>query len=1051
MREELEPSLPVPKLRRVRDSVFDALVKRGLILIICVGFVPISWFRGRLISGGDFFFPVSAEIGLENASFAWWGHGLGGLPNQINTFPFQLTMLFLERMGVSALEREQLALSALVMGAGLSMYYLSSILQAHRDQFQSVTSGIMYMTSFWSLVGLWTVPYTLNFYNVFGFAFLPFTLGLYFKAVHDESYRFATFAAASSLLMTGMGFTAWSYLGFMVLFTVILAVFDRRVSYFKILGLFLLLWCAFNAFWILQVLSISRTLLYSPYRFYSPDIDAYRAHTSQTIDTLRFAGYWLLSTKVYGDPITPWVSPWVLYLAFILPLLAFLSAVLKPRNKNVVLFLFVIVVSALILNGPNPPLGAAVVTILQITHLLPFVRDPFVTIGYFLNLSYCFLGSVTLSELLRLRLTNTSARTFVPGPPALHVSILARGGSKLPRAVIVGLLLFLVVGVGVWPYWTGAVIRSNGPSIPSARIVLPAYYEDAATWVNSMPDSFTILAIPLYLPGRLIAYSWANGTDGYFGESPLLWLFTKPVIEYTPDANGLAQNVEDLIFSGDSEVSSGLSAMNIKYLLFSSDFHPLLTPTYAYVPPIQGDSAPNLFSDPAAFLSFLSSIPNLVLAKEFGKLYFFRNLLWKPIPVKVAGETTVAVGDPNDIIRFLETDSIPNIVITPSSNESLQQFFFNLDGNHPIVFLRKDFNVETKEVSFYFAVPHTQAYVLRLTWHLGRVPTSWLQLDGRSVNANLSLSTSTSSIGPITLLSGSHTLSYRVDEYHETISDGWATPLGWENITHFAARNYEGWKPVIYASSLCDDPSLLGPAYSMALCFPPNAMPYKLPLAALYNDVWPVANSTLIFAKAGSAPIIVDGIFVDNKTVSVRTVWTDTDTYYRGYNRTVAYPIVIRPGNRAILQLATSTATSKDLYIVSGSNAADHLELYPVLNSTQSAPTTERIEEVNPTLYHLQIASNSNFYVQLTQTFNEGWEAYANGVLLTPQKHFIGSGFSNVWQIQTTGKVKVDLVFESQTVVYVGAWITSITLLISLLILAIYDRKNHTIGKCRRQ
>ncbi|MEM2144745.1 MAG: hypothetical protein QW279_05255 [Candidatus Jordarchaeaceae archaeon] len=277
-----------------------------------------------------------------------------------------------------------------------------------------IIAGILYMTNFWSLVSLWTVPYTFNFHNTFAFAFFPLMVAFFIKGLKETKWvRFICFSSMVSLLIAPAYINptlALVQVAF-ILFVTLLYLIQAKQNILKLLArfpVFVGFYFLFNAYWILPLIPLYQTFLSSPYRVYSPDVDAFRDHSVSLIDALRFSGssgYWTLKTTVCNDQIIPWASVYssqfFVLLSFGLPLLAFLAIILKPRDKGVFLFSIIAVISVLFITGSNPPFGNLLEKILYQSNLIALFRDPFNKFGYFLSLSYSYLWAVSLSTLVK--------------------------------------------------------------------------------------------------------------------------------------------------------------------------------------------------------------------------------------------------------------------------------------------------------------------------------------------------------------------------------------------------------------------------------------------------------------------------------------------------------------------------------------------------------------------------------------------------------------------------------------------------------------------------
>lgn len=149
------------------------LFSRGLILIFLVGIIPITWFKGNfLIAGGDYFPVVFPKLSLNNSLFVWSLEGLGALPKASPKLLLNVVHFLFQEVGLGPVVWEQIAFYFIIVSAGISMFYLTFTISDKR-KLAPVLSGLFYMTNFWALISLWTVPYTFTFNGTFAFSFFP--------------------------------------------------------------------------------------------------------------------------------------------------------------------------------------------------------------------------------------------------------------------------------------------------------------------------------------------------------------------------------------------------------------------------------------------------------------------------------------------------------------------------------------------------------------------------------------------------------------------------------------------------------------------------------------------------------------------------------------------------------------------------------------------------------------------------------------------------------------------------------------------------------------
>lgn len=238
-------------------------------------------------------------------------------------------------------------------------------------------------------------------------------VALFIKSLKKTNWIKYTFYASAVSLLMSPAFTnpvipllQITFLFFVVLLYSVPKRPNRSLLAIKFF-VFISLWFLINAYWIFPLIPLASTFIGSPYRMYSPDIIAFRDHSVPLVDALRITGpngYWTLNQKVSGDPIIPWAniysSPILVLLSFLMPIAAFLPIILRPRDKGVILFSTVAIVSILFVTGSNPPFGSILEQILFRTNLIGLFREPFAKFGYFLALSYSYLWAICLSVIL---------------------------------------------------------------------------------------------------------------------------------------------------------------------------------------------------------------------------------------------------------------------------------------------------------------------------------------------------------------------------------------------------------------------------------------------------------------------------------------------------------------------------------------------------------------------------------------------------------------------------------------------------------------------------
>jgi hypothetical protein len=974
------------------------LLKKGLIIIFFISLVPLSWFRGYLIGGGDYFPEINPEISLERALYTWTQHGLGGLPKANSLIFLEIVIFILSKIGVSFITIQSFFFFFINFCAGFSMFYLTYLL-SNRNLLASILSAIFYITNLWALISLWTIPYTFTFYYNFAYSFTPLLIAFFIKTLTENKIKLfppmlTTLLMSPSYIIPPV-FLIQLFVLFLIFIYFLFISKNRSLLVIKF-NIFISCLLLANAYWLLPLFLLSREFYMSPYRLYSPDLDAFKSHSIPILDAFRISGpngYWTLRDKVYDDPIIPWASsyssPIFIFISFLLPLIAFSSLLLKPKNKLILLFSCIASISILMLTGSNPPFGSILTKLLENFLLLPLFRDPFHKFGLYLALSYSVLVGITLSSGINkiLNLTNKTTIRFF---------------KRITLLLICAFIILLLTIVYAWPYWTGDVIYGGGKVLPSARIQVPYYYFEAADWLNSFNEDFNILSLPLVKAGALSSYLFANGSQGYFGAEPALNIFKKPLLFTEVDANGMTKYVVQLILNKSPYVAKILALMNVKYILYHNDINPFLAKMY------------NIPSDPFSLQPVLNSLPYIELEKRFGELYFYRNKLWKPSEIMVYTDLPVYIFNKNDSTSF--------------------NFYILKEG---------EYNLTIYGLIRYNTTPEDLLKII--------------SIDGKTLskydNITVNISDTFITINKIKLEKGFHTLAFNYPKKSLIVIDGWKYPINWSTMSDCCeARSFYGqgyqWKTVVRAD---------GNQENDTINFYPNSAPYKIP-----EGVWRVYNSTLIYLINNNPyPLYIDQIYLDGEPLIIHfdfEHWNYNligwwESGFMGLMGSIevkpSFPIIIPPHQKAILAISEHQIP-KNITLVEKPIKADLIELtlvkhsYTLDNAVESLIKFKYIR-VNPTSYILDVNSSLPFFLVLNQLYNENWKISINGTELPQENHFIGFKYANVWKIEKTGHMIIKIDFYPQKLFYIGLIITSIVYITLFLLekikLICYERK----------
>ena len=688
----------------------------AILTIFLVGLVcPIMWFRGNaLIAGGDYFPDLEPYRGISKYFYIWSEEGLGGTYQPFQLIPYKTFLAILNLLDTPIFIIQRILLYLLFAFSGISMYYLAVILLGTKNKIVPLLSALFYMFNPWALVLIWSVHYTMSIGMIFAYSFFPLMLAVVAKGLKEKKgLKYIAYTSPLITLVSVAGYSnpiiavlQWTLIAFYFIFHTITERRDAR-HVLKFAFMFFSTWLLLNAFWILPFLPLTR--LYYSVSGYGPlinvrDIDAFRASGRPLFDVLRLSGYWTLQGRVASDSIIHWAPSYsspLASLSLLLPLLAFVPILLKRKDKNVLFFTFLAILSIFFMKGSNAPLGEFTESFFIKTGLIVPFRNPYHKFGFYVALSYSFLIAYALGETFR-RLANIN-QFSIKRLKKINILTLSHFKGVVPIACI-----FLLVGLYVWPFWTGDVVHPGGKVIPSARVKIPNYYFEAASWLDSQEDDFNIYSLPLKTH-VYAAYWWNNGSEGYLGEDPALTIFSKPIIHLGSNAYGLAGRIAELIVNNrTSGVGELLSLLNAKYVLLHNDTDIVFTNGgYAIIPPSDN------------FQNILEHSNDLILERKFGELTFYRNLRWRPNQVNLLSNIVTVNGSTNDLFNF-----IVGVADKFSLNESL---FFSSEQLSPF---------QTAFVTNYEDSVIISSKIVNITVYDGREnPFKWSSLENETYAA----------------------------------------------------------------------------------------------------------------------------------------------------------------------------------------------------------------------------------------------------------------------------------------------------------------------------
>jgi len=625
-----------------------------IVLILAIGTLSLTWFRGDfLVSQGDFLFVPSRLRSFFRTFYVWddvTGLGMSNMRITAGVIPYEFFRASTEVFGVSLTTAEKAWFYLTFTLSGLSMYLLTSTVVTGRGRrLASLFSALFFMMNEYAL--LFVIVPANGFLLIY--SFLPLILALYIRGVKKRGAFRDSFLLNLALLLTTTSFInpvfaiiTWFLIFSFFIFHIITFREWKNITRFTFISF--AIWFALNAYWILpntygsleEIGKVSAAYSNIGMQF----TDTWKLNSVQLVDALRLTGFWAINSNYRGDPYVYWgtmhSTPLFLIISLLIPLLAFSPILLKRRNPYVLYFALLAVFGVFLVKGPYPPFEEISAWLFDNVPLYPvFFSASYLRFGIYVAFSYSLMIGVGASELYYL----------IKGSGKMNMEIKLGKGRYLRRLgsmFTIALLAFLLFAVYSWPFWTGDVVYPGGNIIPSARVKIPSYYSEASGSIKTQKDSFNIFSLPTS-KFDYATYWWNNGSHGFLGDDPTVWLLSRPVIISAQSGHGLSGYLAELITTNSTRsIAKALALMNVKYVLFHRDSN------WKYL-----EGHPWWIStSPESFQAILNSQQSLLFEESFGELDFYRNEYWRPMHIYATPNITLVDGGLDEMIQFIQED-----------------------------------------------------------------------------------------------------------------------------------------------------------------------------------------------------------------------------------------------------------------------------------------------------------------------------------------------------------------------------------------------------------
>jgi hypothetical protein len=538
---------------RFKDLIFK---NRPLLLLIGLSLLlPAIWLREGLVvayaEGGFTHFLIEPLRLLSIAKYTWWDIFGFGIEN-IRALPltsYALLASGLQVFKIPPIVRQYLIFAAILLLSTISMYFLVIELVNKKKKLQLV--------ALWAALFYILNPYTMNVWHrfasaIFGLPLPPLIFLLAIRLFRKASFLSAFLFGATVLLFSVNAVNPGYFIPFFLpaIFYVIYQTFcDRQFGQWKYFGLSIFLAAGLVFWWILPLLF---GIWQEPYSVgFLNDIGTLQAISQRT--PLLFISRLIDVSTIhwYGVNYYPgWIE-------FLIPALAIVAILLGKKNNKVLFFGLLLIMGLFLSKGLQPPGGAVFEWMFYHLPFFGMFRSPFEKFGLIVAFSYAFLVSFGLYSL----------------------------GSKIKnetwnRAILL-IVSILLLGISVWPMWTGELfsfwegIIAEGVEVPTAEVEIPEYWHQAASFINQDKRDYRIIFLP-QAPLDQIVYRWDHGYWGAdFGSVNLL--FNNPVITHliwASHADAYRRLVlEDLFLAGNKVYPVLFSFMNTEYVFVRNDIN----------------------------------------------------------------------------------------------------------------------------------------------------------------------------------------------------------------------------------------------------------------------------------------------------------------------------------------------------------------------------------------------------------------------------------------------------------------------------------------------
>jgi len=995
--------------------------------ILIIGLISLTWFRGLLINTSDFVLPLDREKYFLATLSIWDDRFTTGFNNplQIPNMLFGLFSTFTQKIGIPLLTYEMIIFYIWFAGSGISAYIFSRILNF--GMIARISSSLIYMINPYALVLIWgigqgqvQIEYTV----------LPLIIGLFIHGIiNKKSIRYIL---GLQLLWFSLGLfgtqanVQLTLVYWVAIFIIFISYSLHKISkhdfssFFngtKFLTFSIIFFGLLNFYWLIPTIP-QLTSYFQHYSglaetAFSPNIEVYIQNSVFLNGAIRLMGYWAFNGAWQGGEYYTYASSYSSYLMIIISFLIPAMVILGIRKlKSKALLLIPLYFAGLFLiKGVHSPLGWINEYVFINFSLFQTGRNVIMTWGLLTALCTSLLFGLGVGSIYEW--LSKHSKTI-----------------KLPFINIIGVsvILFLVIGLLGFPFFTGDIIRGPSANFTTvdARFEVPEYYYDFEKFIESEQGDFRILALPLHKAGN----GFFNWTHGYVGPEPLVYFSNNPVVysnNLSPMFKLLGESFGNHPIPKQSTADI-LSMLQIKFIVVHEDSEWNLIEAYR----------DQFYFSNLELINDVLDAPNIEFHHRIGKLAIYENT--KHSEKIFVSTNLISLSDKFESIK----DILPLNVLKPNSiifsedqaiDKSLLEEYssaqiINLDNNSTSFYLPHN---SRNDLFFYLPgidallLDDNMIYLYDATSNLLNSTEVFIWSANATIKDSLikndssfewKINFSSSNDRNFNIIFDSIDLSGKTIEFLID-GDGSNNPIAFQLYDNFG--NHIGWNHVMD-----------------------------------WEGVKRITLSLNSYDYSSSSP----SLFQMNNTKSIAIYY-----YSKNINEDFTKIIIT-----SLFLTTPSTDVWSKSNIISISGGQHELQLpefqtglgkIMVISSKEITPPHIDYEKLSPNEYRITVNNASSpFYLYFGETFDQGWKVYDENLpflrifsqeIISDENHFLVNGFANAWFINQTGTFSFTLYHSPQAFHDASLGITIVTFLLMVIIVFYKPTKYFLIRSFREK